>query len=117
MPQVDKRDVLAVSFAIDGAVLTGILYVMTGILLPTVGLILIIGLGLGAFRPHRSWVWGMILGIGVPAACLISQAAGLTIPADAQANTFFTFFTLLPALAGTSSGVALRHAYLKANRQ
>ena len=102
---------LLVSFI--AAIVAGYLQIGQPDLLITVIYILIAGIILGAVWPDNSWVWGIILGLGVPAAYLIGPSLGAVINETTRPNILITFAAILPAIAGTTSGVVLKYANKK----
>jgi hypothetical protein len=99
--------------AVSGAIVAGYLQIAQPNLLVTVAFILIAGIGLGAMWPDKSWVWGIILGLGIPAAYAITSVLGIPVDESTRPNIVIAFVAILPAIAGTTSGVALRFANKK----
>lgn len=97
--------------AITGAIVAGLIQIRQTNLLPTVAILLVFGLILGAMWPKDSWRWGLILGLGVPVAYIAAPWLGLAVIESSKPHILVSFFAILPALAGTSSGVALRYTY------
>ncbi len=94
--------------SVAGAAVAGLIQIKQDQLLPTVAFLLLAGLALGAMWPHGSWRWGLILGLGIPIAYLAAPWLGVAVIESSRPHILVSFFSILPALAGTSSGVALR---------
>lgn len=94
--------------SIAAAVVAGFLQIVQPNLLVTVTFILVAGIALGAMWPDNSWVWGIILGTGIPAAYVIAPMLGVSINEAIKPNVLITFAAILPAIAGTTTGVVFR---------
>lgn len=94
--------------ATSGAIVAGYLQIAQPNLLVTVTFILFAGIALGAMWPDKSWVWGIILGLGVPTAYMVTSILGIPVDESTRPNIVIAFVAILPAIAGTTSGVILR---------
>jgi hypothetical protein len=59
----------------------------------------------GVSWPQRAWLWGVIIGLGVPTAHLFARLRHWPEP---QSNVAASFLALLPAVIGACGGMALR---------
>jgi hypothetical protein len=97
--------------ALAGAIVAGTIQVKQDQLLPTVAFLLLAGLAMGAAWPNGSWRWAIILGLGIPAAYLLAPFLGIAVNEATRPNIIVSAVAILPALAGTSSGVVMRYTY------
>ncbi len=64
------------------------------------------GMVLGAWRPRRGWLAGIVLGLGVPAAHLAARWTHYPVPYHASLPA--TFLALIPAVVGGAAGTVMR---------
>ncbi|MFH1736743.1 MAG: hypothetical protein ABH838_02475 [Actinomycetota bacterium] len=112
MRQPEAVKPLAYTAAVLGAAAGGFLALNLTDLFPVVAFILGAGVVIGIIWPNRAWVYGFILGLGVPFAHLLAPGLGY-VRSGAQPNIWATFITILPGVLGTASGVMLRYAFIR----
>lgn len=74
----------------------------------TVLCLLVFGFVMGLWRARPGWLWGLILGVGVPSAHLAGHMLGYVEPFPLEPNTAASLLALVPAFIGVYSGVLLR---------
>jgi hypothetical protein len=73
-------------------------------------ILLLVATPLGAFRPKQAWIWGLAVGIGIPACHIGGQWLGLRAPYPVQPNVYGSLIAVIPAFIGSYFGRLLRVA-------
>ena len=63
------------------------------------------------FSGDKAWLWGLMIGCGVPISHIIGRAMGFQENYPVNPNIFVTFLAFIPAFVGAYCGVLLRKAF------
>jgi hypothetical protein len=114
------RNLMMVSVAVLIAALLGYLNLHNDEVQIPLLLLLLASFLLACMRPHRAWVWAIIIGLGVPLSSLLALKIGVSYPCRLGhsyscepmtiSTALSTFVLLLPALISAYLGVLLRQS-------
>jgi len=103
------------SLALLLSVATGVLVGVTGLRTEELqgpgGVLFAAAFFLAAWQPDGAWRRGLMLGLSVPMAQIVSQLSGQALPYTVG-NPYATLLAIIPAMLGTLVGIAvsrLRH--------
>lgn len=75
--------------------------------------LLVFGFIVGALHPKRAWLWGLILGLSIPAVYLIAIGIGYQPAEPPEPGWYASLIGLIPAFLGTYAGVSARKFFDK----
>ncbi len=103
------------SLALLLSVATGMLVGLTGLRAEEMqgpgGVLFAAAFFLAAWHPEGAWRRGLMLGLSVPLAEIVSHLTGQALPYSVE-NPYATLLAIIPAMLGTMAGMAvarLRH--------
>ncbi len=75
---------------------------------PAVLVILVVTFLLGMALPARAWLWGLLLGLGVPGYYLVAHALGHQPVSPPSPAWYASLLALIPGMLGAYAGVLAR---------